>query len=308
MIYYILYKNALVDINTKEINYFEVSKIKGIVIKVNSDLYKVDTGLFCNYYKAKGSFKFKKMNIVVGDSVEVEGEVITKVYPRKNEFIRPPIANIDQLIIVVATTNPNPDLELLDKQLVMAEKNDVTPIICVNKIDLSTDYDSIISTYEKIGYQVVTTDAKNGIGIEKLAVFLQNKITAFTGNSGVGKSALTNNIFGMEKSEEGETSEKLERGKHTTKFVELYKITDNTYIADTPGFSTYEMKNISYNDLDKLFVEFVPEIPKCKYRGCSHIKEEKCAIKDAVNNNKINAGRYERYCKFYQKLKEEKKW
>ncbi len=283
-------------------------KIKGVVIKVNSDLYKVDTGLDIKDYKAKGAFKFRKTNIVVGDNVEVSGEVIEKVYPRKNEFIRPPIANIDQLIIVVATTNPNPDLELLDKQLIMAEKNGVTPIICVNKIDLSNDYDSIIKTYEKIGYQVVTTDAKNGIGIDKLAVFLQNKITAFTGNSGVGKSALTNNIFGTQMSEEGETSSKLEKGKHTTKFVELFKVANNTYIADTPGFSTYEMKNISYNDLDKLYIEFLPFIPSCEFRGCSHIKEKNCAVKTAVEDRKIDVGRYGRYCKFYQKLKDEKKW
>ncbi len=283
-------------------------KIKGVVIKVNSDLYKVDTGLNVSDYKAKGMFKFKKTNIIVGDNVEVSGEVIEKVYPRKNECIRPPIANIDQLIIVVATTNPNPDLELLDKQLIMAEKNDVTPIICVNKIDLSSNYEEIIKTYEKIGYQVVTTDAKNGVGIEKLAVFLQNKITAFTGNSGVGKSALTNNIFGFQKSEEGETSSKLEKGKHTTKFVELYKIANNTYIADTPGFSTYEMKNISYNELDRYYLEFVPFISSCEYRGCSHIKEKNCGVKRAVEDKKIDLGRYGRYCKFYQKLKEEKKW
>lgn len=204
--------------------------------------------------------------------------------------------------------NPKPDLELLDKQLIMAEKNSVEPIICINKIDLSQDYDSIIRTYEKIGYQVITTDAKNGIGIDKLASFLQNKITAFTGNSGVGKSALTNNVFGEEMSEEGETSEKLEKGKHTTKFVELFKVAHNTYIADTPGFSTYEMKNISHNDLDKLFLEFVPYISNCKYRGCSHIKEENCGVKRAVKDGKIDSGRYDRYCKFYQKLKEDKKW
>lgn len=282
--------------------------IKGIVIKVNSDLYKVDTGLSILDCRAKGSFKFRKANIVVGDSVEVSGEVIEKIYPRKNEFIRPPIANIDQLIIVISTTNPKPDLELLDKQLIMAEKNNVTPIICINKIDLSQEYDEIIRVYEKIGYQVVTTDAKNGVGIDKLAVFLQNNITAFTGNSGVGKSALTNDIFGIEKSLEGDTSDKLERGKHTTKFVELYKLAPNTYLADTPGFSTYEMKDIKANEIDKLFPEFVSHISSCEFRGCSHIKEKKCGVKQAVEDRKIDQGRYERYCKFYQKLQEAKKW
>jgi len=190
----------------------------------------------------------------------------------------------------------------------MAEKNNVEPIICLNKIDLSSDYDSIIKIYEKIGYQVITTDAKNAVGIDKLASYLHNKITCFTGNSGVGKSALTNNIFNDTVSEEGETSEKLEKGKHTTKFVELFKIAPNTYLADTPGFSTYEMKNISFKELDKCFLEFIPFIHSCEYRGCSHIKENKCAIKKAVEDKKIDSGRYERYCKFYTKLKEEKKW
>ena len=286
----------------------EVITIKGIVIKINSDLYKVDIGTSIIECKAKGLLKFKSSKIVVGDLVEVNHEVIERVYARKNEFIRPPIANIDQLIIVVAAKNPKPDLELLDKQLIMAEKNNVYPIICINKIDLTEDYDEIIKIYEKIGYQVVTTNAKNGIGIEKLAANLQNKITAFTGNSGVGKSALTNNIFNDTVTEEGETSQKLEKGKHTTKFVELYKIATNTYIADTPGFSTYEIKDIEVNELDKYYLDFLPYIPDCEFRGCSHIKERKCGVKQAVEDKKIDKGRYERYCNFYKKIKEEKKW
>lgn len=285
-----------------------MSKIKGVVTKINSDLYKVDIGTNIIDCKAKGLFKFKNTKLLVGDLVEVKDDVIEKVYTRKNEFIRPPIANIDQLIIVVATKNPKPDLELLDKQLIMAEKNNVFPIICINKIDLSEDYQNIIETYEKIGYQIVTTDAKNSVGIDKLTILLQNKITAFTGNSGVGKSALTNNIFKTNITEEGETSVKLEKGRHTTKFVELYKIAPNTYLADTPGFSTYEIKDILHNDLDKYYLDFVPYISKCEFRGCSHIKEKNCGVKEAVENQKIDKGRYERYCNFYQKLKEEKKW
>lgn len=283
-------------------------KIKGIIVKINSDLYKVDIGTSVVDCKAKGLFKFKHMKPIVGDCVEIKNNVIEKIELRKNEFIRPPIANIDQLIIVVSTKNPKPDLELLDKQLIMAEKNNVLPIICVNKIDLAENYKEIMQIYEKIGYQVVTTDAKNGVGIENLAKFLQNKITAFTGNSGVGKSALTNNLFKENISEEGETSQKLEKGKHTTKFVELYKIAPQTYIADTPGFSTYEIKDVDLNELDKFYLEFLPYIPECEFRGCSHIKERKCGVKQAVEDKKVDLGRYERYCNFYKKLKEEKKW
>lgn len=283
-------------------------KIKGIIVKINSDLYKVDIGTSVIECKAKGLFKFKHMKPVVGDIVEIKNNIIEKIDSRKNEFIRPPIANIDQLIIVVSTKNPKPDLELLDKQLIMAEKNNVLPIICVNKIDLGENYKEIMQTYENIGYQVVTTDAKNGVGIENLAKFLQNKVTAFTGNSGVGKSALTNNLFKDNISEEGETSKKLEKGKHTTKFVELYKIAPQTYIADTPGFSTYEIKNVEVNELDKFYLEFLPYILDCEFRGCSHIKERKCGVKQAVEDKKIDSGRYERYCNFYKKLKEDKKW
>lgn len=285
-----------------------MNKIKGLITKVYSDKYRVSAGGEYVECGARGIFKLTKNKPLVGDWVEIKNDIIEKIYPRKNEFIRPPIANIEQLVIVLATTNPKPDLLLLDKQLIMAQKNDVEPFICINKIDLKDDYEDIVSTYENIGYQVITTNAKDGIGIEKLALILQNKVTAFTGNSGVGKSALTNSIFKEEISEEGETSKKLEKGKHTTKFVELYEVAPNSYIADTPGFSTYELKDINYRELDRYFVEFIPHIQECKYRGCTHIKEEKCAVKKAVEKRLISKGRYERYCMLYEKLKGENKW
>ena len=155
---------------------------------------------------------------------------------------------------------------------------------------------------------MITTDAKNGLGIDKLAVLLKGKITAFTGNSGVGKSALTNNIFKQVISEEGEISEKTLKGRHTTKYVELFEIAPDTFIADTPGFSSYEVQGISYKDLDEYFIEFAPELSKCEFRSCTHIKEANCGIKKAVERKKIDKGRYERYCMLYKKLKEEKKW
>ena len=285
-----------------------MEKIKGLVTKVYSDKYTVSINGEKVDCIARGLFKLKKSKPLVGDIVEIKDNIIEKIYPRKNEFIRPPIANVEQLVIVIATTNPAPDLLLLDKQLIMAKKNDVDPIICVNKIDLKDDYDEIVDVYQDLGYQVVTTNAKEGLGVEKLAIVLQNKITAFTGNSGVGKSALTNSIFKDEISEEGETSKKLEKGKHTTKFVELYEIAPNSYIADTPGFSTYELKDINYRELDRYFSEFIPHIQDCKYRGCTHIKEEKCAVKKAVERRLISKGRYERYCTLYEKLKGENKW
>ena len=283
--------------------------MKGIITKIQANTYIVrkDDGETSECI-AKGLFKFKKMSPLVGDIVEIANGVIEKIYPRKNEFERPPIANIDQLIIVLATTNPKPDLMLLDKQIIMAEKNDVEPIICINKIDLNEDYTSIIETYENIGYQVITTAAKNGLGIDKVAILLNNKVTAFAGNSGVGKSALTNNIFNEEVTPEGEISEKLEKGKHTTKHVELYEFARNSYLADTPGFSSFEVSGISHKDLENYFVEFAPFTEDCEYRGCTHVKEVNCGIKNAVARRKIDKGRYERYCELYEKLKGEKKW
>ena len=284
--------------------------MKGIVIKVQTNSYIVKVENETIECIAKGLFKFKKAQILVGDQVEVneEEKVITKIYPRKNEFIRPPIANIDQMIIVVASTNPSPDLMLLDKQIVMAEKNGVEPIICINKIDLDADYSGIIETYQNIGYQVITTTAKNGIGIDKIARIINNKITAFSGNSGVGKSALTNNIFNEEVAQEGETSEKLKKGKHTTKHVELFEFASNSFIADTPGFSSFEIEGITYKELEDYFIEFKNHIPECEFRSCAHIKEVNCGVKRAVSKRKIDKGRYERYVQLYEKLKGEKKW
>lgn len=284
--------------------------MKGIVIKSQGSSYVVkveEQKILCI---AKGVLKFKKMQILVGDSVEVEMETktIAKVYPRKNEFIRPPIANVDQLIIVVASANPSPDLMLLDKQIVMAEKNGVEPIICINKIDLDAEYSDIIETYENIGYQVITTTAKNGIGIDKIARIINNKITAFSGNSGVGKSALTNNIFNEEVTAEGETSERLQRGKHTTKHVELYEFAKNSFIADTPGFSSFDVDGVSAKDLAEYYIEFNNFVSDCEYRSCTHVKELNCGVKKAVSKRKIDKGRYERYVSLYEKLKGDKKW
>lgn len=285
--------------------------MRGIVTRIQSNLYTVKLEnkkvIECT---AKGLLKYKKMSILVGDMVEANtnSNVIEKVLPRKNEFVRPPIANVDQLIIVVAATNPTPDLMILDKQLVMAEKNGVEPVICVNKIDLEADYSEIIEVYENIGYQVITTTAKSGIGIDKIARILGNKITAFSGNSGVGKSALTNNIFNEEVSKEGETSDKLKKGKHTTKHVELFDFSENSYIADTPGFSSFDVDGINYKELDKYFIEFAPFSQECEFRSCTHIKELNCGVKKAVAKRKIDKGRYERYTRLFEKMKGDKKW
>ena len=204
---------------------------------------------------------------------------------------------------------PKPDLLLLDKQLVFAEYNDIKPIICLNKIDLVNDkiINEIENVYKKIGYTVIKTNAKTGEGIDKILELLENNITAFSGNSGVGKSTLINNIFKDILTSEGEISSKNKRGKNTTTSIKLYKINDNSYIADTPGFSTFDIYEIQSENLADYFTDMVTYIKDCEFVGCTHIKEENCGIKKALEAGKINSKRYETYVRLYNELKEKEK-
>ena len=204
------------------------------------------------------------------------------------------------------------DLLLLDKQLAFAEYLKIRPIIVLNKIDLDDkkEFINISRIYESIGYKVIQTDAKMGIGIEELLLELKNNVSAFSGNSGVGKSTLINDLFKTNITEEGEISLKNKRGKNTTTDIKLYELNDDTYIADTPGFSTFDVYEIPYRELDKYFIEFRNSVDRCRYIGCSHIKEEECGIKSELNKGKIAKTRYEDYVKIYNELKdkEEHKW
>lgn len=208
------------------------------------------------------------------------------------------MANLTQIILVVSMKLPKPDLLLLDKQLVYAEYMDIKPIICLNKIDLEDEekIEYIYNLYSKIGYTVIKTDAKNNVGVDQIKKYLQNNITAFSGNSGVGKSTLINSILGKQIAEEGNISSKNKRGKNTTTQVLLYKIGENSYIADTPGFSTFDISEIEKSDLAKYFIEFRPYLAECEYVDCSHKKEENCGIKRSVQEGKISKDRYERFC------------
>ena len=210
---------------------------------------------------------------------------------------RPKMANLSQIMLVVSMKLPNPDLLLLDKQLVYAEYNKIKPIICLNKIDLEEEetIDYIARIYKNIGYEVIKTDAKNAVGVDKLKEKLKNNITAFSGNSGVGKSTLINKIFNEKLTEEGILSKKNKRGRNTTTQVTLYKIEENSYIADTPGFSTFDVNEIEEKDLANYFIEFKPYIEKCQYADCSHIKEENCGVKKALEQGKISKERYNNF-------------
>lgn len=294
--------------------------LKGIVINNISNLYHVEVEdgktYTCN---ARGKLKNDEISPVSGDKIEIEITdiekqvgIINKIEDRTNYIKRPKIANLTQIILVVSMKLPKPDLELLDKQLAYSEFMKIKPIIVLNKVDLvdkEVTY-HIRKVYENIGYTVIETNAKEGIGIEELKKHLKNNITAFSGNSGVGKSTLINSIFEKDITQEGYISTKNKRGKNTTTQVNLYKVGDNSYIADTPGFSTFEISEIESIDLCHYFIEFVPYIEKCEFVGCSHIKEQNCGIKEAIHKRKISQERYDRYCKIYNdlKTKEERKW
>lgn len=293
---------------------------KGIIISNISDLYHVelenDKIYICN---ARGKFKENDISPVAGDRVEIDiideqkcTGVITKIEDRINETKRPKMANLTQIILVLSMKLPKPDLELLDKQLAYCEFMHIKPIIVLNKVDLVDEEvaNHIQNVYEKIGYDVIKTNAKMQIGVEQIKSHLKNNITAFSGNSGVGKSTLINALFNKERAQEGMVSSKNKRGKNTTTQVLLYKVQENSYIADTPGFSTFEITEIESTYLCHYFIEFIPYIEKCEFVGCSHIKEQKCGIKCAIEEGKISQERYDRYCKIYQDLKqkEAKKW
>ena len=284
---------------------------KGIIICTSSNVYQVAEGEKVYKCLARGKFKKEKISPLVGDEVEFtitnsekqEG-VIEQILPRKNELKRPKMANLTQLILVVSMKMPSPDLLLLDKQLVFAEFMGLKATIVLNKVDLEDkeEIDRIAKFYEDIGYKIIQTNAKEGIKVEEITALLEGETTAFAGNSGVGKSTLINSIFEQELTQEGDISDKNQRGKNTTTSTTLYKYKENSNIADTPGFSTFEINEIPKEDLCHYFVEFVPYLDKCEFQGCSHIKEENCGVKEALEAGKISSQRYEDYVKIYNNL------
>ena len=290
--------------------------MKGIIIENISNLYKVINQESKEIYKclARGSFKNIGITPVVGDIVEFSEKenVIEKIYDRENYIKRPKIANITQIVFVISMKHPKPDLLLLDKQLAFAESLGVKSLIVINKCDLveENEIKKIFNIYRNIGYDVVKLKAKEKKGIENLKENLLGEISVLSGNSGVGKSTIINALFNDVVTSEGDISEKSKRGKNTTTLVKLYEIDKNTFIADTPGFSTFEISEIEKEDLSHYFKEFKPFMEKCNYIGCSHIKEadEECAVKRAKNNQEISESRYENYCKIYEELKNLKKW
>ena len=290
-------------------------KLKGRIINIVSNIFYVELEEKVYECTSRGIFKTKELKPVVGDNVliDIEGEKgnIVEVVDRKKYIKRPKMANLTQLILVISSKNPVPDLLMLDKQLAFAEYLNVKPIIVINKMDLDEEEaNNIEQIYTKIGYTVIKTNAKGNVNVPKLKECLNKNISAFSGNSGVGKSTLINSIFEDNTTQEGELSLKNSKGKNTTTSVKLYKVAEKSYIADTPGFSNFDIYEIPYKELYKYFKEFNEYVKECEYLDCTHIKEKICGIKNAVENKQISEIRYNNFKKIYEELKdkEDHKW
>lgn len=289
--------------------------MNGTIIKALSGFYYVSTQDGTYECRARGKFRLDGTSPLVGDKVSFNLDsngkgYIEKVFERKNFFIRPAVANIDALVFVAANTNPVTDPFLIDRVSVIAEESDCELIVCINKTDIDSA-DELYDIYSKAGFVTVKTSAETGDGIKELVSALQGKICAFTGNSGVGKSSILNAIVPELRLEVGAVSEKLGRGKHTTRHVELFKLCDNTYIADTPGFASFEiemMQSINKEELMYDFREFREHIGKCRFNDCAHLKEPGCAVTEALAAGKIMPSRYESYKRLYELSAQNKSW
>ncbi len=288
--------------------------MEGTIIKGVGGFYYVKTAEGIFQCKARGIFRKENKTPCVGDLVNIkplneEEAVITGIFPRRNQFIRPPVANVDCLIITIAMKNPEPDLYTIDKFLVMAEYHHTDIGICLNKIDLSGrgEIDGFHKIYDGI-YPVIGVSGKSGEGVSGLREFMSKRKCAFAGPSGVGKSTLLNRLEKTVVAETGEISAKLQRGKHTTRHVELFELTGGGMVFDTPGFSSFELPDAGEQELAFLFPEMVHFIGLCKFKNCRHISEPGCAIRKAAEEGAIHESRYGSYCRQLKEIHEMRKY
>ena len=290
----------------------------GKIVKGIAGFYYVHVVEFGLYEcKAKGVSRKEKIKPLVGDNVEIDildetekkGNIV-EVLERKNELIRPAVANIDQALVVFAVTKPKPHFNLLDRFLIMMESKRIPVILCFNKKDIAKEPEihHLKEIYESCGYQMIFTSALEKENIEKVKQLLRGKTTAIAGPSGVGKSSLINIFQPDANMETGTISEKIERGKHTTRHSELICIEEDTYIMDTPGFSSLYTNDFEKEELKYYFTEFEPYEGKCKFQGCDHVHEPNCAVKAALEEGKIHHIRYENYLEMYNELKEKRRY
>ena len=292
--------------------------MQGKIVKGISGFYYVhvaETGIYeC---KAKGIFRNQKIKPLVGDDVEIvvldeEKKIgnVEKILPRTRELIRPAVANIDMALVIFAAAKPDPNFNLLDRFLCMMEYQKVPVTICFNKCDLVTEEQREVlrKIYELAGYELLFTSAKTQENVEKLKSVLQGKMTAVAGPSGVGKSSLINDLQDAVQMQTGGISDKIERGKHTTRHSQIIPIAENTYIMDTPGFSSMDLPGFSKEDLWTCYPEFVRFEPGCRFIRCSHIGEPDCGVKTALAEGKISQVRYDNYVQLYQEMKNMRKY
>jgi ribosome biogenesis GTPase len=278
---------------------------EGILIKGYGGFYYVKTGEKLWECSLRGKFRKLKQNILAGDRVlvrpldESKG-VIEEILPRVSELNRPSIANVEQVLITFALKNPDPDLFLLDRMLLMAREKELPAVILFNKADLvDTDQaDALIRVYQKTGYPVIKCCSKTGLGLDRVQSILKDKISVFTGPSGAGKSSILNGVQQGLSLKTGEVSTKIGRGKHTTRHVELLELDFGGLVADTPGFSVLEIPDVSREELDDFFPEIEEYAVNCRFSSCLHDREPDCAVKEAVAAGLIDSGRYQRYLLF----------
>ena len=285
---------------------------QGRIIKGIGGFYYVDTADGIFECRARGVFRKEKITPLVGDLVKILVDetsrtgAVEEILPRKNVLIRPPVANVTQMAVVVATANPRPNLFLLDKLIASAEFADIHPLICWNKTDLDSGED-LAELYQNAGFDVLLLSAETGYQVEALKEKLKDQVTVFAGNSGVGKSSLLNRIFGEDAFATGEVSTRAERGKHTTRHSELRALPFGGYIIDTPGFGSFDLSLLEPENVATLFREFEKFTDDCRFRDCSHTVEKGCGVLLAVEEGKIAKSRHESFCTLVQEIKESKK-
>ncbi len=286
----------------------------GIIIKALSGFYYVKTETEIYSCKARGNFRQKGISPLVGDRVKITTEcdltgTVEEIFPRKTCLERPPVANIEKLFIVSSFDNPSPNTLVIDKMTVLARHKGIEPIIVFNKCDMG-DFSHFKEIYEKAGFKTFVISAVTGEGVDELKQELSGSISAFTGNSGVGKSSLLNFLLGEEIIPTGDVSEKLGRGKHTTRHTQIYPLSFSGFVADTPGFSSIEAGN-DYSlkeHLAECFEDFSKFTENCRFSTCSHTKEKDCAVIEAVEKGEIQKSRHESYIQLFEELKDLKEW
>lgn len=288
---------------------------EGIILKALSGFYYVDDGQSVWTCRARGKHRYSRLTPLVGDQVrftplENHSGALDEILPRKNEFYRPAVANIDLLVVVASQAVPTTDPFLIDRVTSIAASRGCEALICVNKCDLEPG-EALIQTYEKAGFLTLRLSAETGEGIDRLRQAIAGKVCAFTGNSGVGKSSILNALEEGFHLATGEISDKLSRGRHTTRHVELFRLSCGALAADTPGFSSFDVDRMELarkEELQHSFREFKPYLGKCQFLDCAHLKEKGCAVLEAVKAGEIPQSRHQSYVRLYEQVKAVPDW